>query len=104
MIGEAELRIFEEQGAVTIDTPLTTREIAAAAAAIDTLLPFKEAESGQTPRFRIGATSNYYEPALIDLIQHPFFEAAARQVLRAAAIRLLIIAGARPAPVPQTRL
>ena len=75
MISAEQLRVFEERGAVTIDTPLTTKEIAAAAAAIDALLPFKPAEPNQAPRFRYGATCNYYEPALLDLIQHPFFEA-----------------------------
>lgn len=100
MMNDDELRIFEEQGAVTIDTPLTTREIAAAAAAIDTLLPFKDAEPGQTPRFRIGATCNYYQPALIDLIQHPFFEAVAKKVLRANAIRFFQSAIAVSYPQP----
>ena len=56
MISAEQLRTFEERGAVTIDTPLTTKEIAAAAAAIDALLPFKAAEPGQAPRFRYGAT------------------------------------------------
>ena len=87
MINAEHLSVFEERGAVTIDTPLTTKEIAAAAAAIDALLPFKAAEPNQAPRFRYGATCNYYEPALLDLIQHPFFEAVAKQVLRADAIR-----------------
>ena len=86
MISAEQLRTFEERGAVTIDTPLTTKEIAAAAAAIDELLPFQAAEPGQAPRFRYGATCNYYEPALLDLIQHPFFEAVAKRVLRADAI------------------
>ena len=88
MISAEQLRIFEEQGAVTIDTPLTTEEIAAAAAAIDALLPFKPAEPDQAPRFRYGATCNYYEPALLDLIQHPFFEGGRQtSAARADAIR-----------------
>ena len=33
MISAEQLRTFEERGAATIDTPLTTKEIAAAAAA-----------------------------------------------------------------------
>ena len=100
MISAEQLSIFEERGAVTIDTPLTTRQIAAAAAAIDKLAPFKEAESGQTPRFRYGATCNFYEPGLIDLIQHPFFEAVAKQVLQADVIRLLQSAIAATYPQP----
>ena len=100
MISAEQLRVFEERGAVTIDTPLTTKEIAAAAATIDELLPFKAAEPGQAPRFRYGATCNYYEPALLDLIQHPFFEAVAKRVLRADAIRFFQTAIVASYPQP----
>ena len=37
-----QVRQFNEAGVVTIDTPLTTRQIADAAAAMDRLLPFRE--------------------------------------------------------------
>jgi hypothetical protein len=87
MISPEELQSFEEQGAVTVDTPLTDAQIAAAVAALDKLLPFVEAEPGKEQRFRYGATCNFYDKALIDLIQHPFFESVAKQVLRAKAIR-----------------
>ena len=100
MISAEQLRTFEERGAVTIDTPLTTEEIAAAAAAIDALLPFKPAEPDQAPRFRYGATCNYYEPALLDLIQHPFFEAVAKRVLGADAIRFFQTAIVASYPQP----
>ena len=100
MISAEQLRIFEEQGAVTIDTPLTTKEIAAAAAAIDALLPFKPAEPDQAPRFRYGATCNYYESALLNLVQHPFFEAVAKRVLRADAIRFFQTAIVASYPQP----
>lgn len=86
-ISEEELRVFEERGAVTIDTPLEQDHIAAGVAAIDTLLPFEKAMAGETQRYRYGATCNFYEPALLDLIQHPFFEEVAKRVLRAEAIR-----------------
>ena len=102
MISAEQLRIFEEQGAVTIDTPLTTKEIAAAAAAIDALLPLKPAEPDQAPRFRYGATCNYYESALLDLIQHPFFEAVAKRVLRADAIRFFQTAIVASYPQPES--
>ena len=71
MISAEQLSIFEEKGAVTVDTPLTAQQITAAVTAIDSLLPFKKAKEGQTQHYRYGATCNYYEPALIDLIQHP---------------------------------
>jgi len=102
MISAEQLRIFEEQGAVTIDTPLTTAEIATAAAAVDALLPFQGVESGQAPRFRYGATCNYYEPALLDLIQHPFFEGVAQRVLRADAIRFFQTAILASYPQPES--
>ena len=102
MISAEQLRVFEEQGAVTIDTPLTTKEIAAAAAAIDALLPFQAAEPDQAPRFRYGATCNYYEPTLLDLIQHPFFEAVAKRVLRADAIRFFQTAILVSYPQPES--
>ncbi|MEE3258226.1 MAG: phytanoyl-CoA dioxygenase family protein [Candidatus Latescibacterota bacterium] len=102
MISAEELDIFATQGAVTIDTPLTQNEIAAAAKAIDALLPFKEAEPGQEQRFRFGATCNFYEPALIDLIQHPFFEAVAKEVLRADAIRFFQTAILATYPQPES--
>ena len=100
MLSAEQLRSFEEQGAVTIDTPLTTKEIAAAAAAIDALLPFRAAEPNQASRFRYGATCNYYEPALLDLIQHPFFEAVAKRVLRADEIRFFQTAVVASYPQP----
>ncbi|MCE2449992.1 MAG: phytanoyl-CoA dioxygenase family protein [Candidatus Latescibacteria bacterium] len=102
MISAEQLRTFEEQGAVTIDTPLTAKEIAAAAAAIDALLPFQAAEPDQAPRFRYGATCNYYEPALLDLIQHPFFEAVAKRVLRADASRFFQTAILASYPQPES--
>ena len=104
MISAEQLRIFEEQGAVTIDTPLTPKEIASAAAAIDALLPLKPAGPDRAPRFRYGATCNYYESALLDLIQHPFFEAVAKRVLRADAIRFFQTAIVASYPQPRKRV
>ncbi len=74
---EQEVHQFDTLGAATINTPLTAQEIAAANDEIDRLLPFREGN------FRDSLTCSYYEPALLDIIQHPFFEEAACQVLRA---------------------
>ena len=74
---DEQARAFEEAGVVTIDTPLTAREITAAAAAMDRLLPFREGNP------RPSRTCDYDDPALLDIIQHPFFEAAARRALGA---------------------
>ncbi|MCE2441306.1 MAG: hypothetical protein J4F39_18020, partial [Candidatus Latescibacteria bacterium] len=56
---EAELRQYEELGAVTIDSPFTTEELDRAEAAWDRLT-----ESGRP---------HYEEPDYLDVFQHPFF-------------------------------
>jgi hypothetical protein len=76
-ITDDEVCQFSGVGAVTINTPLTPRQIADAAAALDRLLPF----DGQNPR--PSRTCDYYDPALLDIIAHPFFEETARRVLEA---------------------
>ena len=103
MISAAQLQAFDERGAVTLDTPLTASEIAAANAAIDQMLPMQEPDTGQQPRYRYGATCNFYAPTLVDLIQHPFFEAVACDVLRSKSVHLwwgLSPIGRMPAPPP----
>ncbi len=62
---------------MTVDTPLTAEQIAAAAAAMDRLLPV------QAGNPRPSLTCCYDDPALVAIIEHPFFEAVARQVLEA---------------------
>ena len=54
MITEQELRQFIEDGAGTIDTPLTEAQIAGASAAFDWLLPLPAPQEGQPPRYRVG--------------------------------------------------
>ena len=100
MISAAQLQAFDERGAVTLDTPLTASEIAAANAAIDQMLPIQEPDTGQQPRYRYGATCNFYAPALVDLIQHPFFEWVAKKVLRADSIRFFQTAALKTYPQP----
>ena len=55
MISAAQLQAFDERGAVTLDTPLTASEIAAANAAIDQMLPMQEPDTGPPPPARSGA-------------------------------------------------
>ena len=83
MISGEEIRQFYETGAVTIDTPLTQEQICRGAAAVDELLPWREPEEGEQPRYRYGRTCDFFHPALLDLIQHPFFETVAQRVLKA---------------------
>jgi ectoine hydroxylase-related dioxygenase (phytanoyl-CoA dioxygenase family) len=74
---EEQVQQFDEDGAITVDTPLTAQQIADAAAAMDRLLPFREGH------YRVSRTCDYYDSAIVDIIQHPFFEAVACQVLKA---------------------
>ena len=93
---EEEVRQFEEAGAVTIDTPLTPSEIGAACAAFDRLLPYAEG------KFRPSLTCSYYDPAILDIIQHPFFEEVAKQALQAEAVHFFQTAILTAYPQPET--
>lgn len=77
---DEQVHQFNEAGAVTIDTPLTAQQIADAGAAMDRLLPYRDGH------YRVSRTCDYDDPAIIDIIQHPFFEEVARQVLEADAV------------------
>ena len=71
---DGQLAQYEDQGAVTIDTPFTPEELDRAEAAWDRLK-----QTGGKP---------YEDPDFIEVVQHPFFEAVAKKVLRAQAVHL----------------
>jgi hypothetical protein len=100
VITEQQLQQFIEAGAVTIDTPLTPAHIAAASAALDRWLPFVPPREGQPARYRLQQTGSYDDPALVEIIQHPFFEAVAKQALRAEEVRFFQTAIAMSYPQP----
>jgi ectoine hydroxylase-related dioxygenase (phytanoyl-CoA dioxygenase family) len=102
MITDEQVRQFLEDGAVTIDTPLTAAQVAAASAALDRLLPFSEPGPGQSPRYRASLTCSYDEPALLDIIQHPFFEEVAKRVLQAEEVLFFQTAITAAYPQPNT--
>jgi hypothetical protein len=77
---------FLNAGAVTVDSPLSAEQIRAAAAVVDHLIPFRESGPGEKPRFRYQVGQCYFDPALLDIIQHPFFEETAKTVLAAEAV------------------
>ena len=93
---DEQVRQFDESGAVTIDTPLTALEIANASAAFDSLLPFRAG------RYRESLTCSFYDPAIVDIIQHPFFEAVARRALRSDQVRFFQTAMVTAHPEPDT--
>jgi hypothetical protein len=102
MITEQQLEQFVHDGAVTIDTPLTREQIAAAVATLDRLLPFQAGENGRPPRYRTGLTCSYDDPPLLEIIQHPFFEEVAKRALRADAVRFFQTAIVAAYPQPNT--
>jgi hypothetical protein len=69
-----QLALYEEQGAVTIDSPFTTEQLDRAEAAWDRLK-----QSGTPP---------YEDPDYIAIVQHPYFEEVAKKVLRAEAVHV----------------
>ncbi|MFT5367024.1 MAG: hypothetical protein ACI8V2_001982 [Candidatus Latescibacterota bacterium] len=71
---DAELEQYETEGAVIIDTPFTEEELDKAEAAWDRLT-----ESGRP---------SYEDPEYVNLVQHPYLEGVAKQVLRADAVHL----------------
>ena len=74
MLTPAQLEAYERDGAVTIDGPLSTAELDAAEAAWD--------------RLQVTGDEPYTEPAYLSTIAHPWFEAAAQQLLRASQVHL----------------
>jgi len=93
---DQEVQQFNEAGGVTIDTPVTAQEIAEASAAMDRLLPFQE------KRYRPSLTCSYDDPALLEIIQHPFFEEVARRVLQAEQVHFFQSAIVTAYPEPDT--
>lgn len=102
MITDQEVQQYQELGTVTIDTPLTDQQVADAAAALDRLLPFQEPPEGQKPRYRYALTCSYDDRALLDIIQHPFFEEVAKRCLRAEQVHFFQTAITAAYPQPDT--
>ena len=102
MITDQEIQQFSEIGAVTIDTPLTQHQLTAVSAVFDRLLPFREPEVGEQPRYRVSTTCTFYDRELLDIIQHPFFEEVAKQVLRADEVSFFQTAIVTTYPQPNT--
>ena len=99
MINTNAMQEFARNGAVTIDTPLTPVVLQQAAATLDRLLPPTVGADGRQAA-RVSATCSYYDTELLDIIQHPFFEAVACQILQANAVRFLQTAIINSYPQP----
>jgi len=99
MITKEQIEQFDTQGAVTIDTPLTPDQLAAARKIFDELLPQEDVSSGER-RNRVGKTGNIFEQELLDIIQSPFLEEVAKRVLRADAVTFFQTAIIKAYPEP----
>lgn len=93
---DQEVQQFDSEGAVTIDTPLTAQQIADACAAFDRLLPLREGN------VRPSLTNSYFDPAILDIIQHPFFEEVACQTLHTEQVHFFQTAILTAYPQPHT--
>ena len=82
-ISRDEVQRFLDAGAITIDTPLPPDLIQAAASVVDTRLPMMPVAEGAVGNYRYGETCSFFDPALVSIIEHPYFEASAALVLDA---------------------
>ncbi|MEO5843011.1 MAG: phytanoyl-CoA dioxygenase family protein [Acidimicrobiales bacterium] len=82
-ISPDDVQRFLDEGAITVDTPLSPDAIRAGAAAIDARLPFIAPTATAPANYRYGETCSFFDPALVTLIEHPFFEDTARRILDA---------------------
>jgi len=101
-VTDNEAQQFLEIGTVTIDTPLTEQQVEAASAALDRLIPFQSPAEGQKPRYRTSQTCSYDDQALLDIIQHPFFEEVSKQALCTNDVRFYQTAITAAYPQPDT--
>ena len=67
-ITDDQVKAFEQDGAVTIDTPLTSQQIAEASQLMDRMLPLGPPRPGEkNPRYRVGK-NNVCEPAFVRIM------------------------------------
>ena len=99
MLSAHEVEQFDQLGAVTIDAPFSTRQIEAAAAALDRLL-VKGPEKGPEAGYRIQRTADFHDPELLDIFQHPFLEKTAQSALQTDEVNFFTAAIAKTFPEP----
>ena len=99
MITEQQIEAFERDGAVTIDTPLTDRQLAAASDLTDRLLPLAEPKEGERMRYRVGQ-NNLLDPPFVEIVEHPFFEEVTKRLLHADRVVVISTALRKTHPQP----
>ena len=91
---------FLRDGLITLDTPLSAAQISAGAAAIDRRLPGPPPGAPRSYGTRFGETCSFYDPELVEIIQHPYFERVAAAVLDTPSPRLFQTAITNAYPEP----
>jgi hypothetical protein len=87
-ISDDDVQRFLDRGAITVDTPITPEQIHAGASVIDARMPFMPARPPEAANYRYGETCSFFDPPLLTIIEHPFFEAAAQRILDATDVRI----------------
>jgi ectoine hydroxylase-related dioxygenase (phytanoyl-CoA dioxygenase family) len=103
MLNAQQLERFLADGAVTVDSPLSEAEIAAAAAAIDRALPDSHFDGIGEREMRRANRDCCLDEELTAIVQHPFLEALARTALDAERVAVYAMAVAKTAPQPGSR-
>ncbi|MEO8694671.1 MAG: phytanoyl-CoA dioxygenase family protein [Acidimicrobiales bacterium] len=102
-ISDGDVQRFLDDGAITIDTPLAPAAIQAGAASVDARLPFVAPVGNAPANYRYGETCSFFDPGLVTLIEHPFFEDTARRILDADDVRIFQTAITTVYPQPDAQ-
>ena len=90
-LSSAQIELFERDGALVTDTPLSPAELDTAEAAFDRLSALsktpeysgsKKKRWAVSPMSPVTYTAPVYDQDFIDFIAHPFFETVTQQILR----------------------
>jgi hypothetical protein len=98
MLTAEQIERFVVDGVVTVDTPLSEAEIAAAAAAIDRALPETNFDGLGERQLRRANRDGCLDEDLTAIVQHPCLEALARSALGAERVAVFAMAVAKSAP------
>ena len=90
---DAQLAEFEQHGAITVDTPFTSAELDAVEAVWDRLCARDDVTTLRTGPRRDAELGGFFDQACLDVFQHAWIEAAAKQLLLAEAVHLYQTAG-----------
>lgn len=84
-VNPGEIGQFETDGLLTLDGPYSDRQVSDAAAVCDRILTRDNIVAGKSRATRF---MDYYEPELLDLMQHPWLEEMSKTLLRADSVEL----------------